>query len=185
MTEARTRDAAYQPMRDDRAEFNPAGGPWNYVTDDFPPQQWRAQVAVAARRATWPFAARGTGHRYQYARLSPDWCLYSRGHEYAGTRWQPTRPSIVTARPSITRHPRGWTLNVALDLAAGAHSWKPRGAQGMPDDAAAQAAVKCGKLLAFFDQAIGHWRAGDQRRPGCARDLGETAHDGGRDQGGS
>jgi hypothetical protein len=171
MTEVQTGDAAYQPMRNDPAGFDPAGGPWAYVSDDRPPQRWRALVAVAARRGTWPFAARDTDNRYFYARLSPDWCHCSWGSEYVGAEWDPARSSAVTARLSITRRPLGWTLKVTLDLAAGTYSWDPAGAAGMPDDAVAEAEVKCGKLLTFFAQACEHWRAGDQPHPPTASDL--------------
>lgn len=177
----------YQPMRNDHRDFDPAGGPWSYILDQTPPVQWRALVAPNLRHATWPFRPR---QRFQAIRLSPDWCYLSWGPEYvlAWPGWDQDRDAHdgelhqVTARLRAERRRRGgrvpridaWESTAEIDLRIGAWSWAPgSGAEipGLPGDAYDELAAKAVKLLAFFADAIGHWRAGDQERPPDARDL--------------
>lgn len=166
---------AYEPMIHDRAEYDPAAGPWNYILDDAPPDKWRELVAVAQRSATWPFQPRYTGSRYCSARLSPDWCFYAWGSEYVLADWEPDKPQLVTCRIVVTRrvqHDGWWTTRASLDLASGSFTAPASPCDPpMPADVTAELDAKCGKLLAFFADANRHWRAGDQERPVQAGDL--------------
>jgi hypothetical protein len=174
--------ADYQPMVNDRHEFNPMGAEWSYILDsgnDGP--AWRALVAKNMRYGTWPFAGHGhTGRRggpsYHHARLSPDWVFYSWGSEYVGASWDEAEPSIVKCRLVIGRdYGDDYTGHVVIDLRAKAcQPWLPcqRGRErGIPADVAAEAEHKAAKLLAFFLDAIMHWKAGDQERPVQAADI--------------
>lgn len=177
---------AYRPMRNDAADFDPMGTGWRYILDDAPPDTWRELVATCDRRETWPFQIRGTDrHRdgYFYARLSPDWCFLAWGREYIGAAWDPARPHEVTCRITVARRAEAregghalhdWAAVITLDLHGQAFTWRPcrRDAElGVPADVAAEIEHKAAKLLAFFNDAIEHWREGDQPRPVNAIDL--------------
>jgi hypothetical protein len=176
----------YRPMRNDAAGFDPMGDDWAYILDDAPPDTWRELVATCDRRETWPFQVRGAsrhGDGYFYARLSPDWCFLAWGRQYVGACWDPARPHEVACRVIAGRlagqregeHAvHDWAAVVTLDLHEQTFTWHPcpRDARlGVPDDVAAEIEHKAGKLLAFFNSAIEHWRAGDQPRPVVAADL--------------
>lgn len=178
----------YQPMTNDRRDFDPMGDDWSYILDNYPADTWRQLVAVKARRASWPFADRGiTGDRWgkawHSARLAPDWAFYAWGHEYVLVSWDEARPHEVVCRlvierryhdPETGHRVEEWTGQVTLDLREQTQTWQlcPRDAErGAPGDVAAEAAHKGAKLLAFFNDACEHWRAGDQARPVQAYDL--------------
>jgi hypothetical protein len=176
----------YQPMRNDRRDFDPMGDDWSYILDTGNRGEgWRELVAVNARRATWPFElhADRSGHSYGSVRLSPDWAFYSWGGEYVGAYWDADRPHEVRCHVYVGRDYRNgtswapaekWDGEMTLDLLAGTHSWRPfpRDAdKAVPDDVAAEFAHKGAKLLAFFADACEHWRAGDRARPLQAHEL--------------
>jgi hypothetical protein len=178
--------AAYKPMGNDRRDFNPMGEEWGYILDETPPTPWRELVAVRARRATWPFEVITDNrvHRsYGSVRLSPDWCFYAWGTEYVGAGWYPVAPHIVRCHLMIgRRYDNGvgwppvemWSGVAVLDLRDGSHAWEPYPSQREREvlpDVRAEIGHKAGKLLAFFQDAIGHWKAGDQERPVQATDL--------------
>lgn len=181
-----TTEAGYVPMRNDRRDFDPMGEDWHYILDDGGTGQgWRELVAVNARRATWPFALHEDrqGRSYGYARLSPDWAFYSWGNEYLMASWDAAQPHQVRVMLTIGRdypdaefghRTAAWSGQMVLDLLAMSYAWDlyPRDAdKPIPDDVAAEATHKGAKLLAFFTDACGHWRAGDQPKPVQAYEL--------------
>jgi hypothetical protein len=138
----------YTPMVNDRQGFDPMGGEWSYILDEFPVDAWRPMVARGLRHATWPYAARGhdlRGNAYYVARLAPDWCYYAWRNEYVGVSCDKSLMHVVQCRIVLERRyaPAGeasgwpqnpfagegndrwrvceWTGHVVLDLRDG--SW--------------------------------------------------------------
>lgn len=176
----------YRPMVNDSRDFDPMGDSWGYILDNAPADTWRELVAVRDRRATWPFQVRGQQphhNGYFYARLSPDWCFLAWGREYVGAEWDPAERHLVRCRLTIARRTQkregthelhDWAGVITLDLRDQTFTYKPCRRDellGVPADVLAEVEHKAGKLLAFFDDAIAHWRAGDQERPVDAVDL--------------
>ena len=180
---------SYQPMRNDYAGFDPMDGRWSYIIDDTE-VRWRGMVPVNLRWATWPF----TGGRAfgSCIRLAPDWCFRSWYPEYvlAHAGWDGNRDPAgselhqVTARLVLVRYldpdrpgkPTEWAGYALLDLRARSWTWRPSGRdrdrdRDTPADVMAEIDRKCMKLLAFFDDAIAHWKTGGQPRPVTAADL--------------
>jgi hypothetical protein len=185
----------YRPMVNDARDFDPMGADWAYILDNAPPDTWRELVAVRDRKATWPFQVRGQEphhNGYFYARLSPDWCFLAWGREYVGAEWHPDRPHEVRCRHAIarraevregTRELHDWAGVITLDLAAQTFTYKPCRRDellGVPAGVLAEVEHKARKLLAFFNDAISHWAAGDQARPVTASDLYRPDWPGGR-----
>ena len=177
----------YRPMRNDRRDFDPMGAEWGYALDMYPPPGWRQLVAVKGRRDAWPF---GNVGRFQAIRLAPDWCHCS-WHPYyvlAWPGWDQSRDAAdaemhqVTARLVFERRTEHggrhrldeWTGVARLDLRTREWTWHPCARDAdkpMPPEVTAEVEHRCAKLLAFFDAAIEHWRAGDQARPVSVGDL--------------
>ena len=96
----------YQPMANDRRDFDPMGQEWGYVPDEHPGQEWRGMVACGLRPSTWPYKLYTDRHGkdpYGAVRLAPDWCLYAWGNEYVSASWVPESPHAVTCRTVIER----------------------------------------------------------------------------------
>jgi hypothetical protein len=161
----------YQPMVNDRRDFDPVDPRWSYILDEQQPA-WRELVAVRERRVTWPFQPHGVRWRYFHAaRLSPDWCFYAWGRQYVLADWDEERPALVNVRLCVgTRH-SDLTVYAVLDLREQAFSYPAREVSDLSPAEVAEVDAKCGKLLAFFADACEHWQAGDQAHPATAADL--------------
>jgi hypothetical protein len=181
---------AYQPMANDRRDFDPMSAEWAYILDDGcrPPCRWRELVPARERVATWPFEAAGR-HRdnspYYGARLAPDWAFYAWGSEYALAGWRPGSPHEVFCHIGATRAAPGpergrraglYVGYVHLDLRGQTVRWAPCRAdaeRGVPEDVNAEAEHKGRKLLAYFADACARWQRGEAQ-PVTARDLYEA-----------
>jgi hypothetical protein len=172
----------YQPMRNAHPDFDPMGEEWGYILDSgcAPAEAWRGMVARNLRSATWPYKLLSDRHgRYGGARLAPDWCYWAWGREYVTATWRPEEPHLIRCRLTIGRRyanaaPEAeYAGHVILGLRGQTVTWLPAQAmhRDIPASVTAEAEHKGAKLLAFFTDAIGHWKAGDQEQPVQARDL--------------
>lgn len=205
-TEGQAPPMTYEPMTNDRREFDPVAGEWGYILDDTSADTaWRGMVPLSGRPFTWPYRLHTIFGRNPYgsARLAPDWCFYAWSDEYVLASWSPAAEHAVTCRTTLYRRygPEGtpparpgdnfagvgndrwvyreWRLNVTLDLLRGAYGVNivpDDGAQFIPADVQAEGEAKAAKLLAFFQAECLRWQAGELARPQQAYEL--VSHDG-------
>lgn len=162
----------YEPMKNNRAGFDPVGAEWGYILDDRPNEQpWRGMVPLAERPFTWPYQLHADRYgRYGSARLAPDWAFYAWRNEYVLASWDPSAPHVVDCRTMLERRyaPAGevsdwpanpfagegndrwrvfeWRADIALNLLAGTCRPRAVGARGRDRGGAAQGRQAAGVL---------------------------------------
>ncbi len=158
----------YEPMANNRAEFDPMGAEWAYIVDDNQIIYHHPLTAPRLREGWWPFARKDTEYADAFVRLSPDWCLYSWGSEYvlAGRGEQ---PHLAVA--SLHVGDCGHYCEVHLDLRAG--NWTLAWAYGVEvtPELLAEAGHKAGKLLAYLTAECARRDKAGSTRPVTAHDL--------------